>query len=320
MKAIQVSKFGQPEVLQYTDIDRPTPAIDEVLIKVKAIGVNPVDTYIRSGKYPVLPSLPYIPGSDVAGIIEQCGSQEPSFTCGTRVYTCGTISGGYAQRVTAKTSQVFHLPDGISFQEGASLGVPATTAWRALFIRGCAQAGEKVFIHGASSSVGMCAVQMARAAGLKVYGTAGTKAGIDRLKSLGISGVWNHREQEYLSTLQKELQNNRFNLILEMLANVNLSRDMELLAPRGRVVVIGSRGTITFDPRSTMGPELDIRGLSLFNSTGEELKQAQAGIQAALTTGTLKPVIARVFSLEDACKAHQQVMANGKCGKILLTP
>ena len=237
MKAILVSRFGSPDVLEYTDIEPPTPAADEVRIRVEATGVNPVDTYIRSGNYPALPDLPYIPGSDIAGTVESCGSQVLSFHPGDRVYTCGTVSGGYAQMATAKAAGVFPLPLQISFQEGACLGVPATTAWRALFIRGRGKIGETVFIHGASSSVGMCALQLARAAGLQVYGTAGTAVGMVKLKELGIAAVWNHREEEYIDAIQEDLKGARFNLILEMLAHVNLSNDMDLLARHGRVVI-----------------------------------------------------------------------------------
>lgn len=320
MKAIQVTAFGEPDVLRLADIDIPIPAMDEILIKVAAIGVNPVDTYIRAGTYPVLPELPYTPGKDVAGMVAACGSSDIAFSAGDRVYTSGTVSGGYAEYVTAKVSQVFRLPEQANFLAGACLGVPATTAWRALFIRGRAKVGERLFIHGASSSVGMFAAQLAKAAGLDIYGTAGTDNGIQQLTGQGLRGIWNHRRDTYLDEIKQDLGMVRFDLILEMLANVNLMNDLQLLAPRGRVVVIGSRGTIEFDPRATMGQELDIRGLALQNSTPEEMFQAQAGIFAALQAGTLKPVVARVLPLSDAATAHQLVLENGKCGKILLEP
>jgi NADPH2:quinone reductase len=320
MKAIQVVHFGEADVLQLTDLAQPQPADDEILIKVEAIGVNPVDTYIRAGTYPALPDLPYTPGKDVAGTVVACGSPKTPFVPGHRVYTCGTASGGYAEYTTAKVSQVFRLPEGTSFQEGAALGVPATTAWRALFIRGRAKAGERLLIHGASGSVGMFAAQLARAAGLQICGTAGTPAGIEQLERLGLQQIWNHRQENYLQKIRREHGNQGFNLILEMLANVNLMHDLELLAPRGRVVVIGNRGTIQFDPRATMGKELDIRGLALQNSSGEEMRQAQAGLFAALETGVLNPVIAKVLPLAKAAEAHRQVLEDGKCGKILLQP
>jgi len=320
MKAIEVMTFGGPEVLVPVDRSLPVPAPDEILIKVAAIGVNPVDTYIRAGTYPVLPDLPYTPGKDVAGTVVACGSPNIPFAKGDRVYTCGTVSGGYAEYVTAKTIQVFRLPEQTGFAEGACLGVPATTAWRALFIRGEAKSAEKLFIHGASGSVGLFAAQLAKAAGLEVYGTAGTEAGIKQLSKLGLQGVWNHHQENYLEAIDQDLGTTRFHLILEMLANVNLMNDLQLLAPRGRVVIIGSRGTTTFDPRATMGKELDIRGLALQNSTNEEMFQAHAAIFAALQADALKPVIAQVLPLAEAPAAHRLVQENGKCGKILLAP
>lgn len=319
MKAIRVEKFGGPEVLVYSDVEKPTPQESELLIKVEAVGVNPVDTYVRAGVYPVLPSLPYTPGKDVAGTIAEIGKNVKGWRVGDRVYSSGTLSGGYAEFAICASHQVFSLPDKTSFNEGAAVGVPGATAWRGLFIRGEGQPGEKVLIHGASGSVGFAAVQLAKAAGLDVYGTASTEEGLLVLKQHGVKGFYNHKESSYIEQVKEDVPGG-FNLILEMLANVNLEIDLELLAPKGRVVIIGSRGKIEIDPRATMGKETEIRGLALFNCSSDEMKKTQAALFAALEGGVFKPKISQEVALLRASESHELVMNAGNCGKILLKP
>src|SRR5437773_1389936 len=176
MKAIRVTQFGGPEVLKLETVPDPKPAKGQVLVRVHAAGVNPVDTYIRSGSYTNL-SLPYTPGKDAAGIIEAKGDATDQFPLGDRVYTSGSITGTYAELTLCDAADVHPLPKQISFAQGAALGVPYATAYRALFHRAEARAGETVLIHGASGGVGLAAVQFARSAGLTVIGTAGSDGG-----------------------------------------------------------------------------------------------------------------------------------------------
>jgi NADPH2:quinone reductase len=180
MKGILVKEFGEPNVLQIEN-NLPLPEIgsNEILIQVFACGVNPVDTYIRSGQYQNKPVIPYIPGKDGAGIIYQIGDNVTKFKINERVYFLGSLSGSYAQYVRCDIKYVFHLPNEISFLQGACLGTPAFTAYRALFDKARGQPGDKVFIHGASGGVGMMALEMAKAMGMTVVGTAGTPEGIE---------------------------------------------------------------------------------------------------------------------------------------------
>ncbi len=319
MKAIRVKEFGGPEVLLYVEVEIPTPQDYELLIKVEAVGVNPVDTYIRAGIYPVLPSLPYTPGKDVAGTIAEIGKHVKGWQVGDRVYSSGTLSGGYAEFTICAPHQVFSLPDNTSFSEGAAVGVPGATAWRGLFIRGEGQAGEKVLIHGASGSVGLAAVQLAKAAGLEVYGTASTEEGLSALEQYGVKRAYNHKDSSYVEQIKEDVPGG-FNLILEMLANVNLEADLDLLTAKGRVVIIGSRGKIEIDPRATMGKETEIRGLALFNCSPEEMQKTQAALFAALESGVFKPKISREIVMQSAPESHELVMKSGNCGKILLKP
>jgi NADPH2:quinone reductase len=281
--------------------------------------VNPVETYIRAGAYARKPSLPYTPGSDVAGLVEAAGAGVTAFKPGDRVYTHGA-TGGYAQLVVCDQAQVHPLPARVSFQQGAALGVPYATAWRALFLKARARAGETVLVHGASGGVGIAAVELARSHGLQVIGTAGTPEGMDLIRQHGAHHALYHRNPEYLFEVMPMTGGTGVDVILEMLANVNLDRDLDVLAPFGRVVVIGNRGTIAIDPRKAMGKDGSILGMTLFNATPQELREIHAGIVAGLENGTLNPVVGREFPLADAARAHVAVMEPGAHGKIVLLP
>lgn len=319
MKTIEVKQFGDPEVMELIEKAAPSPGSREVVVQVKAVGVNPVETYIRAGTYPRLPDLPYTPGGNVAGIIASCGSDVTEWQSGDRVYSAATVSGGYAEMALCNSNQIFRLPDHVSFAQGAAIGVPAATAWRALFIRGRGKAGERLLIHGASGSVGQAAVQLAKDAGMSVYGTAGSDQGCSLVKKLG-GEVLNHNEKGYQELLYRVTNGEGFDIILEMLANKNLETDLKLLAPGGRVIIIGSRGRIEIDPRMTMATETEIRGLAVFNATAEEVVATHTALVSAMDRGVLVPTISREMALVDAPLAHQLVLTDGKCGKIVLIP
>ncbi|WP_163337411.1 NADPH:quinone reductase [Desulfopila sp. IMCC35008] len=316
MRVIEVSSFGDPEVMQIQDREIPAALPGTVVVRLHAIGVNPVETYIRAGTYPVLPDLPYIPGSNGAGIVHDIGEDVDLFRPGQRVYVAAR-SGTYAEYCCCAVRDIHPLPDNISFEEGAALGVPAATAYRALFMRGAGRKGEKVLIHGASGSVGLCAIQLGVAAGMEIVGTAGSDKGMRLVREHGAYPITHNGH-----TIKQlhEAAPDGYDLILEMLANKNLETDLEVIAPRGRIVIIGSRGRIEIDPRATMGREVDIRGLALANSTPGELQQIHEGLSKALAAGSLKPVISETMRLEEAPRAHHKVMAPGNCGKIVLIP
>lgn len=319
MRAVVVSEFGGPEVLQVVDRTLPALSAGEVLVSVRAVGVNPVETYIRAGTYPILPELPYTPGGNVAGVIEACGPDVDIFNIGDRVYSAQTVSGAYAEKAICRADTVFGLPETLSYSQGTALGVPAATAWRGLFIRGGARAGERLLVHGASGSVGQAAVQLGKAAGLRVFGTAGSEKGCALVEQLGAEAI-DHSGSNYDQKLLEQTGGEGFDLILEMLANKNLEMDLNLLAPSGRVVIIGSRGRIEIDPRATMGKETDIRGLALFNATKEEMVQTHKGLADAMAAGSLSPGVSQELRLVDASLAHERVMQDGNGGKIVLIP
>jgi NADPH:quinone reductase len=320
MKAIQVHEFGGPEVLKLNEIPTPKPGPGQVLVKVHAAGVNPYDTYMRTGTYAIKPALPYTPGSDAAGVVEAVGDGVKKVKAGDRVYTAKTISGAYAEYTLAEESQVEKLPANITFDQGAAIWVPYGTAWHALNQEAKALAGETVLIHGASGGVGSAAVQIARAKGLTVFGTAGTDKGLELVKKEGAHQAFNHTKAGYTDEIMKATDGKGVNVILEMLANVNLSADLKLLAQYGRVIIIGNRGEITINPRDLMGKRSSARGFTLWAVTDAEAREIHAGLNAGFENGTLRPIIGKKIPLGEAARAHKEVLEPGSHGKIVLVP
>lgn len=319
MKAIRVSAYGGPEMLKLEDVPRPAPSDGQVLIKVHAIGVNPVDTYIRSGSYSSK-TLPFTPGFDCAGVVEAFGPQVSRFKEGERVYTSGSVTGTYAEYALCPADSVHPLPPNVPFNQAAGLGIPYATAYRALFGKAQARPGETVLVHGASGGVGIAAVQLARAAGLKVMGTSSTPEGEKLVRENGASDVVNHRSDHHVNEILKLTGNRGVDVILEMLANVNLAKDLCMLAKFGRVVVIGNRGNIEINPRDAMSRDAAILGMTLFNAPPAELQSIHSALYAGLENGTLRPIVGKEMPLAEASKAHVAVLEPGAYGKIVLIP
>src|SRR5438876_2064744 len=318
MKAIRVHEFGDPGVLRLEEVPKPPPGPGQVLVRMHAIGVNPVETYIRAGTYPQKPALPYTPGNDGAGVVEQVGADVNEFKPSDRVYTAGSISGTYAEFALCKTAQAHPLPVNASFAQGAAMGTPYATAYRGLFQRAQAKPGETVLIHGASGGVGTAAVQLARARGLRVFGTAGSDEGRKLARDQGAHEVFDHRAPDHLEQVMNATSGRGVDVIVELLANVNLAKDLTILARNGRVAVIGNRGRVEIDPRDAMQRDADIRGMALPNTPPEELARIHAALVAGLENGTLRPVIGKEFPLVEAAQAHGAVMEPGALGKIIL--
>jgi NADPH2:quinone reductase len=320
MHAIRVHETGGPDVLRLETIPDPEPGPGEVLVRVHAIGVNPVETYRRAGMFGHAPELPYTPGSDAAGVVEAVGPGVRSVSVGERVYTSGSKSGTYAELALSDAADVHPLPEKVSFEAGAALGVPYATAYRALVQRGGARSGEMLLVHGATGGVGLAAVQIAVSRGVRVVGTGGTEEGRRLVEAEGAERAFDHHAEGYLEQVREWSGGRGVDLILEMLANVNLGRDLPLLAPRGRVVVVGSRGPVEITPRDLMMRDADIRGMMLGHASPEELAEIHAALFAGLTDGSLRPVVGKRFALHDAPRAHEAVMHPGAHGKVVLLP
>ena len=318
MKAIRVHEFGGPEVLKFEDVATPKPLGGEVLVHIHAAGVNPYDTYMRAGTYALRPTLPYTPGSDGAGTVEAVGEEVKKVRRGDRVYTGRTLSGAYAEYALALEEQVHPLPANIDFKQGAGIWVPYGTAYHALHHSAKAHASETALVHGASGGVGIATLQIARSMGLKVLGTAGTPKGLEIAKREGAHQVFDHRKSGYQEEILHTTGIRGVDIILEMLANVNLSHDTKLLANNGRIIVIGSRGEVTINPRELMGRRASIRAFTLWGITPEEEVDIHAGLFAGLENGTLRPIVGKELPLAEATRAHKEILEAGSAGKIVL--
>jgi NADPH:quinone reductase len=318
MKAIRVLEFGGPEVLKVEEVATPRPSAGEVLVRIHAAGVNPYDTYMRAGTYAVKPTLPYTPGSDGAGVVEAVGEGVAKVARGDRVYTARTLTGAYAEYALALEEQVHPLPANIDFKQGAGIWVPYGTAYHALYHSAKAHASETALVHGASGGVGVAALQIARAMGMKVLGTAGTQKGLELAKREGAHQVFDHSKPGYQEEILRTTDNRGADIILEMLANANLSHDTKLLANNGRVIVIGSRGEVTINPRELMGRRASIRAFTLWGITREEEADVHAGLFAGLENGTLRPIVGKELPLAEAARAHKEILEPGSAGKIVL--
>jgi NADPH2:quinone reductase len=318
MKAIRVDEFGDPEVLRLEEVPRPRPGLGQVVVRMHAIGVNPVETYIRAGTYAYKPELPYTPGNDGAGVVEQVGPDLKEFKPGDRVYAAGSISGTYAEFALCRTEQVHRLPSNVSFAQGAAMGTAYATAFRGLFQRADAKPSETVLVHGASGGVGTAAVQLARAGGQRVFGTAGSDEGRKLAREQGAHGVFDHRAPDQFEQIMNATNGRGVDVIVELLANVNLGKDLTILAKGGRVAIIGSRGRVEIDPRDAMQRDADLRGMVMPNTPPEDLASLHAALVAGLENGTLRPVIGKEFPLAEAAQAHRAVMEPGAFGKIVL--
>ena len=322
MKAIVVNQYGVEDSMQLMDIPEPVPGPGEVLVSMKNAGVNPNETYVLTGTYAFYtPELPFTLGFDGAGIIDAVGGSVEGFRAGDRVYIAGFMakynSGTYAQKVRVSADAVQLLPDNVDFAQGAALGIPATAAYRAIYLRGEVKSGDYVLIHGASGGVGLLAIQMAKACGAIVIGTASSEAGRALILEQGADYAMDHLTPDNLAKLKEYTNQKGPNVIIEFLANKNLEIDMEVIAKYGRIVVIGNRGTIEVNPRLLMAKDSDIRGLGIPNYTEEEYKQSFVKINELLASGKLSPVIGQHFTLEEAKAAHKMIMDQKTKGKLV---
>ncbi|XP_041369978.1 quinone oxidoreductase-like isoform X2 [Gigantopelta aegis] len=322
MRAIRVNKFGGPDVLQLeSNVPIPKAKETEILIKVSAVGVNPVDTYKRAGTYSVLPELPYVPGSDTAGVVEEVGTAVKKFQKGDRVCTVFKNSGAYAEYTVCDEKFACYLPDNLTFDQGAGIGTPFFTAYRSIFQRAGAKPGETILVHGASGGVGTACVQIAKAHGMRVLGTAGSEAGLELVKKLGADAVFNHREEGYTDKIKAATKDDGVDVILEMLSNVNLQKDLEMIKLHGRIVNIGARGTVEINPRLTLSKECTVTGVALGNSSEGDWKEMCSAIEAWMKHGWVNPKVGKTYPLDKASLAHEEIIKTTSArGNIILKP
>ena len=318
MKAIVVRQYGEPDVMKIEEIPTPEPSGTQVLVKIMAAGVNPVETYMRTGNHAHAPKLPYTPGKDGAGLVEKVGEEVTRFKPGDRIYTSNTLTGTYAEYALCNEDQLGFLPDNVSFEQGAGIWTPYATSYRALFQKAGAKAGEIVLVHGASGGVGIACVQWAKSRGLTVFGTASSDEGKRLVREQGAERIFDHSADGYLGEIREQTGDRGVDIIIEMLANVNLQNDFEALAMFGRITIVGNRGSLEFNPRAAMTKDATIFGMSLFNAPKSAFDEIHAAIFEGLSDGSLNPVIDQTFPLADAPASHEAIIGHKAQGKIVL--
>lgn len=321
MRAAQINDYGPASKLNVVEVDTPSITEDQLLVKIGAAGVNPVDTYIRTGTNNYSTTFPHTPGLDGSGTVVQVGGNVSEFKEGDRVYFNRNLTGSAAEYAVCSPTHTFALADSVSFNEGACLGIPYTTAYRALFDRANAKAGQRVLIHGGTGAVGIAAVQLALAAGLDVVASTSTTAGEALLKEQGVQQVIKHNDVEHLVPFQTTPpfnESNGFDIIIEMLANQNLDQDLKTLNPGGRVIIVGNRGTVEINPRDLMARDAAVLGMSIPNIDLAGLKRIAKAIQPLLQAKLLKPVVRKTYSLEELPQAHEDVLESGALGNLVI--
>ena len=327
MHKLTVQAFGDiatdtPPRVAVVQADDAAPGPGELAINLKAAGVNPVDAYIARGTYAIKPDVPYTPGMDAAGVVAAVGEGVTNRDVGDRVWLAGTadgkVKGAYANRCICKDTAAFPLPDDLSFAQGAAINVTHVTAYRALHDVGRCERGQSVLIHGATGGVGLACVQLARMAGLDIWATGGSEAGRQLLVDQGVPAdqVIDHHAADHLAALPEE----GVDLIVEMLANVNLPTDLDHIASHGKIVVVGNRGEATIDARKLMGTQASITGLTYWSDGDAAVGRALAAIAAGVSDGHLRPVVDREFPLADCLDAWRHVLEGTSGGKVVLIP
>jgi len=318
MKRIRVTEFGNPEVMKLEEAPDLHADNEQVVVKIHATGVNPVDHYCRSGIFSWV-TLPYTPGFDGAGIIKSVGPEVVALKPGDRVYTAFNITGTYADEVVCDQSQVYPLPDTVSFEAGAGVFIPYGTAYRALFQRCRVEAGECVLVHGAAGAVGMASVQMALAAGCRVIGTAGSVEGRKLVEDSGAHLVLDHYDSNHFTQALDWTKGRGVDVVVEPVAD-NIGQDSNILATGGRIAVIGDRNPVEINPKTLTDRDASIMGVGIGNLPPASAPGMHAYLYEGLKNGVLKPYISRKFSLAEAPRAHTALFEKGASGKIVLIP
>jgi len=321
MKAIIITTYGNPEVLKLAE--RPVPLFrdDEVLIEVKAAGVNRPDVFQRKGSYPAPEGAPQdIPGLEIAGVVKDIGKSVKQWKKGDRV--CALIAGGgYAEYVSIGAAQCLPIPTSLSFVEVASLPETVLTVWHNVFQRGELKKDEHFLVHGGSSGIGITAIQLAKAFGARVYATAGSEEKCQACIDLGADMAINYKEQNFEEILRDE----GVDVLLDMIGAAYFEKNLTILRPEGRLIYINAMqgNTVNLPIRMLMQKRITITGSTLRNrdvafkiALGQDVL---THVWPLLEAGTFKPVIYQVFPLRDAAAAHQLMESSRHIGKIVLT-
>ncbi|HTU34665.1 MAG TPA: zinc-binding dehydrogenase [Candidatus Acidoferrum sp.] len=340
MRAMVVRRYGAPEVFESKDTPDPQPRSGEVVVRVKAVGVNFADLLQRMGLYPGTPKPPFIPGLEIAGVVEKTadhGSGEQEGLNRGDAVAAFLHSGAYAEWVSVPTRDTFRLPPGMPFEDGAAIPVNYLTAYHSLFTMGNLQAGNRVLIHGAAGGVGIAAVQLARARGLVVFGTA-SRTKQEFLRRMGVEHAIDYEKSDFVQVVQKFAPDG-IEMVMDPVGGSSFTRSAKCLGPIGRLVVYGfsaaagGRGkkslpragrailqTPRFHPLKLMERNMAVIGVSLGNlrSRAAVLRSELEDIFKMYSAGQIKPVIGKTFPLTEAAAAHRYIHERKNIGKVVL--
>ena len=330
MKAAFIEQTGGPEVIQYGELEDPRPEAGQVVVKVKAASVNPIDTYIRGGLVEMELPSPFIVGSDFSGTVEAVGEGVAEWKIGDRVW--GANQGGHGRQGTfaelacVEQGWLHAIPEGIKEEDAAAVALVGITAHIGLVLRARVQEGETVFVNGGSGGVGSMVVQMAKALGARVIAAAGSDEKVAKAKAFGADEGINYQTEDVTVQVQ-ELAPDGVDVLWETRRETDLEWAMGLLAKRGRMVVMAGRDA---RPMLPVGPfyvkDCALHGFAMFNYSAEEQRQSGDAINRWLVDGNLKANIDRVLPLSEAAAAHQLQEENTihgagtLAGKIILKP
>ncbi len=324
MKAVILKGFGGPEVLTLTDVPKPVPGPQQLLVRVHATALNRADMLQRRGKYPPPPGESEILGMEIAGEIAEIGSEVSDFKIGQRVF--GLVGGGgYAEYCLIDPAMAMSIPDNWPYTEAAAVPEVFFTANETVFVLGDLKSGESILIHAAGSGVGTAAVQMAHYVGATVYGTAGGIEKIDRIISLGATAVINYKTADFVAEIMRLTQNQGVDVIEDFIGADYFARNLSLLKTAGRLIEVGLMGgsRTEIDLSLILSKRLQIKGSMMRMRSLEDkraiTKRFQERWLPVLITGKIKPIIHAVLPLEKVAEAHQLMESNQNFGKIVLT-
>ena len=327
MKAVEITSYGAPDVLRMGERPDALPGTGEVLIRVRASGINRPDVLQRTGNYPVPPGASDIPGLEVAGEIiagDAAAMAAGGFNIGDRV--CALVAGGgYAELCVAPVGQCLPVPGALSDVEAASLPETFFTVWSNVFQRAYLGAGETLLIQGGSSGIGVTAIQMAKAMGAKVIVTAGSDEKCAACVALGADHAINYKTSDFVEQVKKLTDNKGVNVVLDMVAGSYVAREVECMAEDGRLVIIAVQGGVKAEFNAGMvlrkrltitGSTLRPRSLEFKTSIAKALREK---VWPLVASGAIRPVIHSTFAAAEAAKAHSLMESNQHVGKIVLT-
>lgn len=323
MKAIQIREAGGPDVLELTERPDPQPGAGEVLVAVKAAGINRPDCLQRQGGYPPPPGASDIPGLEIAGEVVAMGDGVSAYTIGDQV--CALVpGGGYAQLCTVHESNALPLPDAFSFTEAAAIPETYFTVWHNVFQRGGLKPGETLLVHGGSSGIGTTAIQLAKAFGARVLTTAGSSEKCEACVALGADAAINYREEDFVSAVKDRTDGRGVEVILDMVGGAYISRNYQAAAVEGRVVQIAFLGGAVAEADFSRlmlkrlvhtGSTLRARSIAFKASIADDLRRE---VWPLLEKRTVAPVMDTLFPLDRAAAAHRRMEESQHIGKIVL--